>query len=299
MKNIKKQFEYDLPDDIYYQTNELKKTASLTYIGPETIYAVMDLETNKLTGDVITEEVYDTFNASDETRHASKIDCLKNPLLCALITDEIDTSSIKEITESIPGIDLPYVRDDPVLPNETYELTDIVINSTVNAIKPPIPWKSPPISWPEAIAHRNIQLRAYDNKLSIDLPDKLYNRVLEYKQFLRDFPEIVGASWTIAIDNAGTGYKIDDRLLISDPVYKNNSQASDIVVKVTDVDVNGGITQIKHSSAHAYDYHPLAGEYIDVYFTSNSQQGSGATLTMRKVATVDPWKINIQEPPLG
>jgi len=301
MQNISKEFTYNIADDQYYQTAELKKTGTVTYQGPAKQYLIIDSSTNKLTGSIIDEQQYETFNDTNDEMYAIEVDCNTNPLICSLIDKGINEDLYPNISEDIPGCETPYVRDDPAMPDHTYEVTGIVYNKQSQTFQKPFPWKQPYVTWQDRIHTRNISLAAYDHKLSEDLPAELYNTVVAYKQYLRDFPVTFGAAWNAIVTQGGTNFVIGDRILINDPCYKNGTSANDIILKVETVDADTGaiLTVSRQSTVHAYSYHPAAGTYTDVYHTTNSAAGTGAEFTLTKVKTVDPWKITPQEPPLG
>lgn len=300
MTNIKKNFTYDLPDDLYAQTNLGKKqVATLEYDGPETLYITVNTTTNKLVrGPSISAEAFATYNEDRTDQYAIAVDCNKDTLICALYDGIIDPDNIPNISEDIPGSDIPYVRDNPPMPDHTYEHSEIEYDRANGTFKKPLPWKKPFVTWQDKLDWRNTKLAAVDRTLSDDLPEALYAKVAEYKQYLRDFPAIFGAAFSVSIATAGSGYSVGDRMLISDPVYKNGQAISDILVTVTEVSATGEITAITKTTTNAYEYHPAAGTYNNVFFTTSST-GTGATFNMSKVKVVDPWKITPKEHPLG
>lgn len=298
MQNISKEFTYNVADDQYYQTSELKKTATVTYVGPEKQYVIVDSSTNKLTGSIITQEMFETYNDTNTDFYAVEVDCATNPLICSLVDKGIDEDLYPNISEKIPGCDVPYVRDNPVMPDHTYERTEIEYDVAGKTFVKPFPWKKPYVTWGDRIAVRNFSLTTADRHLSEDLPTGLYNSMLAYKQYLRDFPAIFGATFSIEIATAGTGYSIGDRFLINDPVYKNNQSANDILVTVVAVNDAGGVTSVTKTNTTAYSYHPEAGTYNDVFFVTSSN-GTGVTFNLLKVKTVDPWKITPKESPIN
>lgn len=299
MTTITKEFTYNLPDDQYYQTNTLLKTANLTYTGPAVKYLQVDSETNYLTGSVISEAEFEDYNNEDDGFYAVEVDCSTNPLMCAIVNCPDHTTGQVDITEEVPGDTVSYVRADPPDPEHTYEVTGIEYNRATGNFVKPFPWKSPYVTWESTLQLRDIQLRNTDIRLSEDLTTSLYTSVANFKQYLRDFPVTFGAGWDIVIAAAGTGYAVGDRCLISDSIFKNNSAAPDIVIRVESVDDAGAITKIsKQTSAHAYTYHNDAATYEDVYYTTDSASGTGLQITLTKVKTVDPWKITIKSSPL-
>jgi hypothetical protein len=298
MKNITVEFTYDLPDDQYYETNELKNTGTLTYTGPATKYLKVNLETDKLTGYTIQAPEFEDYNNEDDGFYAVEVDCNKNPLLCAIVAPTEELTGFNELVEDIPGDSIDYIRSDPPAPNHTYNVNEITYNRSSNKFVKPFPWKGPANmeSWEDLIFSRNNRLRTADIRLSDDLPTTLYNEIAAYKQYLRDFPETFGAAWSITIQTGGSNFVVGDRLLISDSVYKNNTAVNDIIIKVESVDSDGAITSIsRQGNVHAYAYHKEAGTYADVYHTTNSTSGTGSVITLSKVKTVDPWKITVKD----
>ena len=152
------------------------------------------------------------------------------------------------------------------------------------------------MDWDARLKHRDNQLSLADKNLSEDLPQSLYNKMLEYKQYLRDFTTIFGVSWFVTIDNGGSGYAVGDRLAISDPRLKDGEATDDVMITVTAVN-NGSITAVKTSGSRAFHIKE-AISISDVYFTTNGN-GVGARFTASKNKLIDPWKITPKENPLA
>lgn len=302
MTNITKEFTYDQTDDQYSQTNEDLTTATLTYSGPAYKYVVFDSTTNKMVNATIPEEQWDNgeFNNQDDGQYAVRIDCNEETLICALLPADgnFDIDTLSTVSEEVPGSAIPYVRNDPMLPDHVYEVTEIVYNPDTETFVKPFPWKAPIMDWGTIINYRNNLLNNADRSLSEDLPESVYNKVAKFKKYLRNLPTTCGAAWDITLDNAGSGYVVGDNILLSDPVFKNNTNAADILLTVSEVDDSGAITAFTSSSKHCYNYHKEAGSYTDVFYTSNSSNGSGATIDMSKIATVAPHKITIIRNPI-
>lgn len=297
MENITVNFTFDLPDDQYYTTRTMGKTGTLTYTGPAVKWIKMNDDTDTPTGECVGEAEAEDFNNEDDGFYCVRVDCSENPLLCAIMDSATQVTGNIEISEEIPN-SAPYVRHHPSFPDHVYEKRKIKYDRQREEWVTPFPWKEPQESWEEIIRFRNVMLANYDRRLSDDLPEDLYNTVAEYKQYLRDLTVSFGVQWDIIIANGGSGYSIGDRLQLSDSVYKNNDSVDDILITVTEVDDSGAITGIKRTvSKYAYEYHPAAGTYANVYYTSDSS-GTGAQITLSKIKTVDCWKITLKEPPL-
>ena len=300
MTDITKQFTYALADEIYSQTlGDAANTGTLTYTGPAKKFAIVDATTNKLTSASITEQQFETYNDTNTESYAVEINCDSDTLVCSLLEkDDFDIDSLPTSTEIVANSD-PFITYDPVLPENTYEVSEIQYDRSNQSFVEPFPLKAPPTDWQLLLSLRSNMLNAADRTASDDLPTALLNKVIAHKQYLRDFPVTFGANWDVIIGTAGTGYVVGDRMLISDPVFKNGQSAPDILVTVSAVaDGTGAITAITKSNTRAWDYHPLAGTYNNVYYTS-SAAGSGAVFNMSKVATIDPWKITPIEHPMA
>jgi hypothetical protein len=301
MATITKEFTYNVTDDQYSQTNNNNSTATITYEGPDKKYIVVDRTTGKVTGRVIEESIWQDgeFNNQPDNDYAVEVDCNVNPLMCSLFPQygRFDVEAMPTSSEDIPGSALPYVRNDPMLPDHVYEKEEIVYDFAAERFVEPFPWHPPIETWAEFLTTRNKALHNADHRLSEDMPTSLYNLVAKYKRYLRELPEHCGASWIITASAAGTGYSVGDGILISDPAFKNGASAADILLTVSEINDAGGIVKFTSSAKHCYDYHPLAGSYTGVYYTTNSA-GSGATFNMSKIATVPPHKITMIRNPV-
>ena len=297
MTNITKEFRYKIADDMYSQTNVNNQEAVATYTGPEVIHAIVDASTNTLTSATITEEQFETYNDSNDEFYAIEVNCNDDTVICAMLNGGIPREGLPTVTEDVPGSDLPFTRYDPVLPLDTYELEDIEYNRSAQAFVKPLPWKAPTTSWSDLIGYRNNTLYAADRTLSDDMPDALYTQVADFKQYLRDLPVTFGGSWNVILATAGTGYSVNDRILINDPVFKAGQSAPDILITITEVSDAGAITGFTKSNAEAHSYHTDAATYSNV-FTMYSGAGTGATFNLSKVATVPAFKLTPKDHPL-
>jgi hypothetical protein len=130
MATITKEFTYNVTDDQYSQTNNNNSTATITYEGPDKKYIVVDRTTGKVTGRVIEESIWQDgeFNNQPDNDYAVEVDCNVNPLMCSLFPQygRFDVEAMPTSSEDIPGSALPYVRNDPMLPDHVYEKEEIV-----------------------------------------------------------------------------------------------------------------------------------------------------------------------------
>ena len=300
MNNINVTFTYDLPDDQYYQTNDLKKVATNVYSGPEKVYVVVDASTNKLTGAQITEVQHQYYNETNTRTYSVEVDCNEETLICSFFNGSVDPDR-EQVFEEIPH-SIPYARPEPPLPDHTYEILEVEYNQITKQFKKPTVWKKPFVVWEETPDHagkihwRNRQLAATDRQMSEDLPEGLYNQMVEYRQYLRDFTVTYGVSWLVTLVSGGTGFAVGDKLAITDSRCKAGQSVADIMITVTAVN-NGAITEFTTSSTRALQIKDAA-IFTNVYYTTNGA-GLNANFTVSKVKTYDPWKITPIPSPLG
>lgn len=302
MNNINKTFTYDLPDDQYYQTNDLKKVATNVYNGPEKVYVVVDSATNKLTGAQITETQHQYYNETNSNSYSVEVDCNEDTLICSFFNGSVDPDR-NQISEEIP-YSIPYVRPEPPLPDHTYDIYEIEYNPATNKFKKPSVWKKPLVTWEDPssdeyvgkIRWRNRTLAATDRQLSEDLPESLYNAMIEYREYLRDFPKLFGVSWNVSLVSGGTGFSVGDRLAVTDSRCKAGQVVDDIMITVTAVN-DGVITEFTTASTRALQ-HKAAVTFTNVYYTTNGA-GLNAVFDVSKVKTIDPWKVTPRKSPLG
>lgn len=301
MNNINITFTYDLPDDQYYLTSDLKKVATNIYTGPEKVYVVVDAGTNKLTGRQITQHQHETYNETNTSTYSVEVDCNSDTLICSFFNGSVDPDR-NQISEEIP-YSIPYVRPEPPLPDHTYNMYEVEFNPATNSFKKPSVLRKPIVTWNDEntddtvskLVWRSAALAASDRQMSEDLPPALYTAMIEYREYLRNMPILFGVSWTVTLVSGGTGFAVGDRIAVTDTRCKNGQVADDIMITVTTVS-NGAITGFTTASTRALQ-HSAAATYSNVYYTTNGA-GIGAIFDVSKVKTVDAWKVTPKESPL-
>lgn len=195
MAKIQKTFTYDVPDDYLHQTRTLNKIGVWTYDGPDKIWAFVDKETNKLTCEFKTPEEDGADYPTPLHLIKVEIDCNENPLLpCLLGADEVrDYNLLDQHEETLPDGTV-YVRPLVPPPDHTYEVTDIVYDPISETFKTPYPWKQPHMSWEEIRKWRNRVLASSDTMIIDDVPSALKAKWEEYRQKLRELPQVHGAA---------------------------------------------------------------------------------------------------------
>jgi hypothetical protein len=200
--NIEKTFTYNIADQYLYQTNKLKRTASWTYKGPDKLWIFVDETTNK----IISRFHYtEADNGHDvPTPIGSRkvlVDANINPDIASLIHNEYNYSELPQYVETLPG-GTTYGHSDPIPPDHTYELTEIVHNPSTEKFVKPYPWKQPHVTMDDILQARNAMLSSSDvsMKNALDNDKAAWE---EYRQQLRDLPSLYAGidPWKIPFPN--------------------------------------------------------------------------------------------------
>ena len=187
INRIEKTFTYDIADAYLYQTNDLKKTAEWTYMGPDKLYMFVDATTLRPTSKY---HLTDRDNGAEVPTPEGMLKVIVNanthPEIASLLHVEQVYGELPHTVENLPD-NTTYGHPDPIPPDHTYELTELEYDLATQAFKKPYPWKKPHISWEELILVRNAQLKGSDTKLQTALEDE--KAAWEtYRQKLRDLP---------------------------------------------------------------------------------------------------------------
>lgn len=187
-------FTYDAPDDYLYQTNELGKTGTWTYNGPDKIWVFVYKDTNRLTGQFLSEKEDGEHYPTPLDQIKVMIDCNVNPLLpCLVGADEIrDYNLLEQHEEELPCGNV-YKRPLTPPPDHTYEMGEIVYNPATGDFDKPYPWKKPHSDWEMVRTWRNHALIGIDYKAPTDAPESVRAAWEAYRQELRDLPQTHGA----------------------------------------------------------------------------------------------------------
>ena len=198
---IRKTFTYNLPDDYLSQERTLGKTAQWEYIGPDEICLVINKDTNKYSGQFLTHDHDKDAVPVPLDKYHVHVSCEENPLLCALAHAEVekpDYADLDQHEELLPD-GLTYKRPLNPPPDHTHDIQDIVFDPVTESA-PPVssyPWKKPHSSWDQLRNWRTMNLYLTDHHEGDHLdsmPASLKTAWAEYRQQLRDLPQIHGAT---------------------------------------------------------------------------------------------------------
>jgi len=183
---IEKTFSYKVPDAYLYQTSNLNKTAQWTYRGPDKLWIFADASTGKIISGYHCTERDDGANVpTPEGQIKVFVDAEKNPLIASLCYNTQDYGQLPHITEQLPG-GATYSYPDPMPPDHTYELTEIVYDQARGQFAEPFPWKQPHMTWEELKSARDSILLASDSQMAKATDPAVRQEWEKFRQEMRD-----------------------------------------------------------------------------------------------------------------
>lgn len=205
MKQITKNFTYDLPDEYLAQTNADGETATASYTGPEKLWVFVDETTRENKSDAMQiDENWDDNGMPAPTGQTKvELDCKgADTLICAIFLPHSVTLSQTNVAVDLPEGYGTYVHAVPTLPDHTYERellkykpdTATVDNDNGDNMNRggewELTWKQPWVTWATMTQTRNDQLAMSDSKVSFDQPDSVKGPWVEWRQKMRDMPTV-------------------------------------------------------------------------------------------------------------
>jgi len=196
-------FTYDVPDKYLGQTNELKKTATFTYKGPDKLWIFVDNTTKKIISRFHYTEGEDGAHVpTPEGQTKVFIDANVNPVIAALCHNEVDYGLLEHTHEELPN-DTLYGHPVDTPPDHTYEIQDIEYDFDKQEFVKPYPWKQPHIEWADVLKWRDNALTHSDMMLH-NAPADQKEAWKVYRQQLRDVPQAFAGvdPWKITFPHA-------------------------------------------------------------------------------------------------
>jgi len=185
--NIEVKFTYNIADEYLAQTNKLKRTAEWTYKGPDKMWIFIDATTKKITSRFhYCERDNGAEIVAPENMIKVFVDATADPIIASIMHNEWIYADLPQFTETLPD-GSTYGHSDPIPPDHTYELEEIVYDTDKNKFVTPFKWKQPHRTWEDLIQMRNNLLRSSDARLAAAAPQFKADWE-EYRQKLRDMP---------------------------------------------------------------------------------------------------------------
>lgn len=189
MTRIAKVFTYDLADDYLAQTNDLRKSGTWTYQGPDRIWVFLNTEDNTLYGtNFFTLEQDGPSIPTPLGCTKLEVDCGANPLFCTLIgaSDNVDGATLPQYSEDLPNGEV-YSRPADPMPDHTYDFDQAVYNP--ESLTWSYPWKQTWVTWADLrkiVASQLEEVTIEVRKLT-DMPASMLTQLEAYKTALENF----------------------------------------------------------------------------------------------------------------
>jgi len=191
--NVTKTLVYKTPNEWFSLDDSANKTGTVTYTGPDKIWAIVDNDNKKISPP--------TYTSENDGDSIPVPDGMTRVLLSAESQDDLIIMSI--IDHSRITTPVGYTETHATLPNGStyivksvleihncYSLDTITYNFETESWE--FSYINPDITWDDLINIRNGALLASDGKISPDMPDSLKQKWIDYRAALRDFPATFG-----------------------------------------------------------------------------------------------------------
>lgn len=189
---FKKKFTYNLPDSFLSEEATQEKTAEWTYVGPEKIWVFVNEQTDKFDGIPYIVEKDDPLGTYPIPvgYYMVEIDANEEPLLATLfVNTPSEDNVLGTVKETLPdGSEVEFL--DPTPPSLCYNLFEITFDKQTESFVQPFPFRTSEVTWEMVRERRNALLVAADSFPSLGMPDALSQSWLDYKQTLRDLPDV-------------------------------------------------------------------------------------------------------------
>lgn len=205
-KQISVEFDLLLPNEflVDHDTTE-GKTIKCKYDGPDKIYLQIGENGREIHGPLTEDNILDGRPMPADVVEWYEVDCSENPLLCQLrgpINNQLQVDYTGEeyhpATPEIEGFPR-YKYPTPLKPHDVYDKYNItVVDGEVNiprfSVIDRLHARDTDLTWDEIRAKRDGILESSDSRVTSDMPTALQDAWKEYRQKLRDFPEIMQAN---------------------------------------------------------------------------------------------------------
>ena len=206
MKQITKDFTYDIPDEYLAQTKANGDTATASYTGPAKLWVFVQEQTGKNTSDAMQlDENWDGNPdlPAPEGQVKVELDCEgADTLICAIfLPHSVSVKNVTDVVTELPEDYGKYSNPWPPTPDHAYEREMLVYKPDTADIADTagkehtggdweLTFKQPWMTWGTMTQLRNDLLAMSDGKVSFDQPDSVKQPWIDWRQKMRDLPTV-------------------------------------------------------------------------------------------------------------
>ena len=206
MNIIHVEYDLSLPNEFLVDHSQSEgKSRKSTYDGPDKIYLQIGEDGIEKYGPLTEDDIADGRPMPADVVEWFEVDCSENPLICQLRGQPIDELEEEYTGEEfhpgspeIPGFPR-YSYGTPLMPMDVYDKFSVrVVDGQIKVDTWSVPKKmldkNDFLTWDDLRKHRNNILSGSDGKIAEDMPEEMKEAWKEYRQTLRDFPDIMLAN---------------------------------------------------------------------------------------------------------
>ena len=206
MKQITKDFTYDIPDEYLAQTKANGDTATASYTGPAKLWVFVQEQTGKNTSDAM--QLAENWDGNPdlpapEGQVKVELDCEgADTLICAIfLPHSVSVKNVTDVVTDLPEDYGKYSNPWPPTPDHAYEREMLVYKPDTADIADTagkehtggdweLTFKQPWMTWGTMTQLRNDLLAMSDGKVSFDQPDSVKQPWIDWRQKMRDLPTV-------------------------------------------------------------------------------------------------------------
>ncbi len=201
-KMIKRTFNIDIPEDFLHENILTPRSQNWEYIGDEFIYVYVDKITNIASTGTLSEEMYNDGRPIPLDSYIVKIDAKEEPLIASLLCGPNKRDNEFEINKPEPDILVDSHQEyGEYKISSKFHLSELFSNIIKYDPKDK-KWILKTLHYTDILnvkeltydmlrEKRDLSLKTTDGKESSDMPEKMLLELREYRQKLRDWPNIM------------------------------------------------------------------------------------------------------------
>jgi hypothetical protein len=201
---ISVEFDLNLPNQFLVDHSQSEgKSRKFVYHGPEKIYLQIGEDGTEKHGPLTAEDIADGRPVPADVVEWYEVDCRTNPLICQLRGPIVNELQEDRGDEELPHPNSPIIEGypqfkyaTPIVPDDIYDRYSVKVvdgDLTIEtwSVNNKLIDKEESLTWDDIRDHRNNLLSGSDGKVTEDMPEELKNSWKEYRQKLRDLPDVM------------------------------------------------------------------------------------------------------------